>query len=451
MDTTQLLKGVLDVAVLAVVEDEDGYGYDVLRRLRAGGLSEVGDASVYGTLRRLYAAGALTSYVVPSDEGPHRKYYGITPGRPRAAADAGQGLVHVLHHRHRAAQRHPHRDPGSPRMNTTTVRPEVAAFLDRVRQQLADLDEEQREELLDGLEADLSEQVAAGDALPDPVAYAAELRAAAGVAAARRPRGRWLGVEEVLDQTRARVPGLDRAQRADRQRLAPRRGAAAGVVGAPRLARGHLPRPGDRPVGVRHALADPRRPVRRAAAARGRGRGQRADRAQRALARLRPGPADHRPRRAARAQRLRRARPADVRRRRQPAVPQLGASAVASPVGSPDPTLLRHGPDVVRNIYAYDAHGQPLQGVQLYDQKGRPVAVSESSSMGSGQAARGHLPVVQRHHAALQRLPAAAAHPARGTCARGEPAGRRRRRFREPPLASVPPATSPVTSPVTSP
>jgi PadR family transcriptional regulator len=79
MDTTQLLKGVLDVAVLAVVEDEDGYGYDVLRRLRAGGLADVGDASVYGTLRRLYAAGALTSYVVPSDEGPHRKYYGITP------------------------------------------------------------------------------------------------------------------------------------------------------------------------------------------------------------------------------------------------------------------------------------------------------------------------------------------------------------------------------------
>lgn len=77
MDTTQLLKGVLDAAVLAVVEDEDGYGYDVVRRLRAAGLTDVGDASVYGTLRRLYAGGALTSYVVPSDEGPHRKYYGI--------------------------------------------------------------------------------------------------------------------------------------------------------------------------------------------------------------------------------------------------------------------------------------------------------------------------------------------------------------------------------------
>ena len=77
MDTTQLLKGVLDLAVLAVVADEDGYGYDVLRRLRSGGLTEVGDASVYGTLRRLYSAGALTSYVVQSEEGPHRKYYGI--------------------------------------------------------------------------------------------------------------------------------------------------------------------------------------------------------------------------------------------------------------------------------------------------------------------------------------------------------------------------------------
>ena len=87
MDTTQLLKGVLDLAVLAVVGDEDGYGYDVVRRLRAAGIAEVGDASVYGTLRRLYAAGALTSYVVPSEEGPHRKYYGINAqGRAMLAA-----------------------------------------------------------------------------------------------------------------------------------------------------------------------------------------------------------------------------------------------------------------------------------------------------------------------------------------------------------------------------
>ncbi|MFI6130548.1 PadR family transcriptional regulator [Micromonospora sp. NPDC051141] len=77
MDTTQLLKGVLDLAVLAVLRDSDGYGYDILRRLREAGLTEVGDASVYGTLRRLFAGGLLTTYVVPSESGPHRKYYAL--------------------------------------------------------------------------------------------------------------------------------------------------------------------------------------------------------------------------------------------------------------------------------------------------------------------------------------------------------------------------------------
>src|ERR1041385_2820126 len=87
MDATQLLKGVLDLAVLAVLRESDGYGYDIVRRLRAAGLDDVGDASVYGTLRRLYQAGCLTSYVVPSDEGPHRKYYG-TNAAGQAQLDA---------------------------------------------------------------------------------------------------------------------------------------------------------------------------------------------------------------------------------------------------------------------------------------------------------------------------------------------------------------------------
>lgn len=77
MDSTQLLKGVLDTAVLAVLEKEDGYGYDIVRRLREAGFEEIGDATVYGTLRRLYSSGSLTSYVLPSDGGPNRKYFSI--------------------------------------------------------------------------------------------------------------------------------------------------------------------------------------------------------------------------------------------------------------------------------------------------------------------------------------------------------------------------------------
>src|SRR5881296_3495900 len=105
VDTTQLLKGVLDLAVLAVLAEADSYGYDVVRRLRENGLDHVGDASVYGTLRRLYSAGALTSYVVPSDEGPHRKYYAINErGRTvledgaktwRAFADTVDGVLGI--------------------------------------------------------------------------------------------------------------------------------------------------------------------------------------------------------------------------------------------------------------------------------------------------------------------------------------------------------------------
>jgi PadR family transcriptional regulator PadR len=88
MDQSQLLRGALDAAVLAVVVENDGYGYDVLRRLRSAGMTEVSDASVYGTLRRLYRSGALTSYVMPSDEGPHRRYYGVTDHGRQQLEDA---------------------------------------------------------------------------------------------------------------------------------------------------------------------------------------------------------------------------------------------------------------------------------------------------------------------------------------------------------------------------
>jgi PadR family transcriptional regulator PadR len=99
VDTTQLLKGVLDLAVLAVLRDDDAYGYDILRRLRAAGLHEIGDASVYGTLRRLFSAGYLTTYIVPSEEGPDRKYYSLNAlGRSqlKQGAEIWQGFASTM-------------------------------------------------------------------------------------------------------------------------------------------------------------------------------------------------------------------------------------------------------------------------------------------------------------------------------------------------------------------
>ncbi len=78
VDQSQLLKGVLELAVLAVIAKGETYGYEILSTLEQAGLEGVGDASVYGTLRRLEQAGHLSSRLQASDSGPARKYYSVT-------------------------------------------------------------------------------------------------------------------------------------------------------------------------------------------------------------------------------------------------------------------------------------------------------------------------------------------------------------------------------------
>lgn len=79
MGQAQLLKGVLELAVLAVIARGETYGYEILSTLENAGFDGVGDASVYGTLRRLEQAGHLESRLAASDSGPARKYYSVTP------------------------------------------------------------------------------------------------------------------------------------------------------------------------------------------------------------------------------------------------------------------------------------------------------------------------------------------------------------------------------------
>ena len=66
------------MAVLAVIAQRETYGYEILSTLEAAGLDGVGDASVYGTLRRLEQAGHVSSRLQASDSGPARKYYSVT-------------------------------------------------------------------------------------------------------------------------------------------------------------------------------------------------------------------------------------------------------------------------------------------------------------------------------------------------------------------------------------
>jgi hypothetical protein len=95
---------------------------------------------------------------------------------------------------------------------TTQLSPEVDRFVNRVRAEFIDLSPEEREELLGDLNADVTDLVAEHGfaALGDPVAYAAELRAAAGlgpgVTVTDRGMRRHL-LEEWLDQNRDSLLG----------------------------------------------------------------------------------------------------------------------------------------------------------------------------------------------------------------------------------------------------
>jgi hypothetical protein len=87
---------------------------------------------------------------------------------------------------------------------TIRLTPEVDAFVAAVRARFGDLPAEEREDLLDGLEADMSDLVAerGPEALGDPDAYAAELRAAAGLpelVPTRQRRVPAIGLGDVLD------------------------------------------------------------------------------------------------------------------------------------------------------------------------------------------------------------------------------------------------------------
>ena len=88
--SSQLLRGVLDLCLLAVVADEPAYGYEMTKRLRTRGLSVVGEGSIYPLLGRLERDGLVDTYRAASDGGPPRKYYRAS-ATGRRALETGVG------------------------------------------------------------------------------------------------------------------------------------------------------------------------------------------------------------------------------------------------------------------------------------------------------------------------------------------------------------------------
>ena len=83
------LRGVLDLCVLAVLDDGPTYGYAIAARLEELGIGQPKGGTLYPLLGRLEQAGHVTSQWQPGEGGPGRKYFLLTPdGRAHLRAQA---------------------------------------------------------------------------------------------------------------------------------------------------------------------------------------------------------------------------------------------------------------------------------------------------------------------------------------------------------------------------
>ncbi|MGX6962158.1 PadR family transcriptional regulator [Vagococcus xieshaowenii] len=78
MKETQLLKGVLDGCVLAIIAEEEIYGYELVQRLKAAGFQTIIGGTIYPLLQKLEKNGLINGEMKKSPEGPDRKYFTIT-------------------------------------------------------------------------------------------------------------------------------------------------------------------------------------------------------------------------------------------------------------------------------------------------------------------------------------------------------------------------------------
>ncbi|PZW27066.1 PadR family transcriptional regulator PadR [Thermosporothrix hazakensis] len=77
--STQLLKGTLDMCLLALIARRPCYGYEMVQQLAQQGLDLVSEGSIYPLLSRLQHLKYIEGYLVASPEGPKRKYYRLLP------------------------------------------------------------------------------------------------------------------------------------------------------------------------------------------------------------------------------------------------------------------------------------------------------------------------------------------------------------------------------------
>lgn len=99
-----LLRGHTDTIVLGVLRSTDRYGFEIYKTIRdaSGGGSEIKEATLYATFRRLEREGLVEAYWGDESQGGRRKYYRITDAgravfrRNVAAWQATERIINTL-------------------------------------------------------------------------------------------------------------------------------------------------------------------------------------------------------------------------------------------------------------------------------------------------------------------------------------------------------------------
>jgi len=76
---TQMLKGIIDGCLLAIIENEEVYGYELAEKLEGFGFDSFSEGTIYPLLIRMQKEELVSSTLKKSTAGPKRKYYSLTP------------------------------------------------------------------------------------------------------------------------------------------------------------------------------------------------------------------------------------------------------------------------------------------------------------------------------------------------------------------------------------
>ena len=72
---TQMLKGILENAILLIIAQGETYGYALQQQLAQNGFGNVPEGTIYPLLLKLQQQGWVQGYKKTSNTGPDREYY----------------------------------------------------------------------------------------------------------------------------------------------------------------------------------------------------------------------------------------------------------------------------------------------------------------------------------------------------------------------------------------